>query len=188
MSSDPSPSLFVRDLCFIDVETTGSVFGYHEVIEVGAVRVFSDASVVKAEMSFKLRPHHPNRLTDVARAINGYSENGWQHAEDGPSAKWKEFSAFAIGCVPVCHNPSFDRAFIELSAQENGVTNLGMDYHWIGTETLAWPLFRSGRLQQLTLKTLCEFFGIPHEPIPHRALAGAMTCLAVYRALMNSPK
>lgn len=177
-----------RDLCFIDVETTGLKFAFHEVIEFGAVRVSPDAAIVRGELSFRIHPKHPDRFSEQAKIVNGYSKAAWNDtAKDGTDA-WREFAVFAEGCVPVCHNPSFDRVFVALSAREYGIEELGLDYHWVGTESIAWPLVHRGFLLSLSLKSLCGFFDVPPEPEPHRAIEGARACLSVYRSLRNASK
>ncbi|SPF43415.1 hypothetical protein SBA4_3030033 [Candidatus Sulfopaludibacter sp. SbA4] len=92
---------------------------------------------------------------------------------------------FVSGCVPVCHNPSFDRAFITLAAATQGVLDLELDYHWIGTESLAWPLYRAGAIPKLSLGEICRFLGIPPEPAVHGASNGAATCRDVYLRLID---
>jgi DNA polymerase III epsilon subunit-like protein len=174
-----------RDLCFIDVETTGAIFGFHEIIEVGAVRMSPDFTVCRGEMTFKLLPRHPERLTADAQRVNGYSLSAWRDAVVDPRKKWDEFASFAAGSIPVCHNPSFDRAFVTLGALEYGVSDLRMDHHWIGTESLGWPLVYSGRIKEFSLNGFCRILGIPAEPEPHKAMEGARTCLMVYRGLMR---
>jgi DNA polymerase III epsilon subunit-like protein len=174
-----------RDLCFIDVETTGTIFGYHEIIEVGAVRMSADLAICRGEMVFKLLPRYPERFTAEALRINGYSPDAWRDSVASPARKWEEFVSFGSGSTPVCHNPSFDRAFVTLGALEYGVSDLQMDYHWIGTESVGWPLYCAGRVKELSLNCFCEFLGMPAEPEPHSAMVGARTCLMVYRGLMN---
>lgn len=174
------------DLCFLDVETTGPVFGWHEIIDLGAVRVSAELLDVQGTWHSKIQPWFPERLTVVAGEINGYSEENWADARESSRALWWSFFEFASGCVPVCHNPSFDRAFVNLASSAVNVTELGLDYHWIGTESLAWPLYRKGQLPKLSLEALCEYFGVAPEPKPHTAIGGAMACYKVYCALMEA--
>jgi len=174
----------MRELCFIDVETTGAVFGHHEIIEIGVVRTSQDAASVKTDWSRRVRPRHPERISPAALKVNGYSAELWASAQELSRQLWVEFADVVRECTPVCHNPSFDRAFIGLSAAEHGVADLGMDYHWIGTESLAWPLYRYGVLEQFSLETLCSFLEVEVEPNPHNALDGARACWRVYRVLM----
>lgn len=176
--------LRTSDLCFIDTETTGPNFGHHELIEIAAIRTNADARIEKGIWHRKILPLHPERVTKYAQALTGYQNE--QHTGERSSVlMWREFASFARGCVPVCHNPSFDRSFISLAASSAGVFELGLDYHWIGTETLAWPLFKSGGFAKLSLVTLCNFLGIEEEPPVHNALNGASTCRRVYLALME---
>lgn len=183
MSSPRNGNLRERDLCFLDVETTGSVFGYHEIVDIAAVRTAPDASTILGKWHKRIRPRHPERFSSYARDLNGYTSELWAGAEEPTLALWKEFVAFVKDCVPVCHNPSFDRAFITLAAAEQGILELGMDYHWIGTESLAWPLYKQGILPGLSLESLCTFFAVGVEPRPHTALNGALACRRVYQAL-----
>lgn len=123
-------------------------------------------------------------MTAYVLQLTEYDPLKWSSAQPCDARFWHEFAAFARNSVPVCHNPSFDRAFIALSAAAVGVDDLGLDYHWIGTESLAWPLYRMGHAPQMSLDGLCEFFRLPLEPRPHEALKGAQTCLQVYSAIM----
>jgi DNA polymerase III alpha subunit (gram-positive type) len=175
-----------RDLCFIDVETTGPVFGLHEIIDLAALRVSVQGLDIQGTWHVKLRPRFPERLTVVAREINGYSEEKWACAQESSPALWESFVEFSAGCVPVCHNPSFDRAFVNLAASRQSVTDLGLDYHWIGTESLCWPLYLKGHLPRLSLDALCDYFAIAPEPKPHTALGGATACYKVYCAMVRA--
>ncbi|HEX8115988.1 MAG TPA: 3'-5' exonuclease [Pyrinomonadaceae bacterium] len=172
------------DLCFIDIETTGSVFGYHEIVEVAALRTTPDASLIRGAWHTRVRPRHPGRITPRAQELNGFNEEAWASARASDQSLWREFSDFVAGCVPVCHNPSFDRAFISLAAVAEGVEDLGVRFHWIGTESLAWPFYQAGQFPVLSLAHLCDFFNIEREPMPHHALGGAHACRSVYVALM----
>lgn len=170
------------DLCFLDIETTGPVIGYHEIIEFGAIRTSHDAEKILGEYTAKVMPFYPDRATLFALKLNGFSVESWSAAQ--PLGETLiSLSGVTRATVPVCHNPSFDRAFIQLAATAMGV-ELGLDYHWIGTESLAWRRYKHGTLNGLQLPDLCATFGIDEEPTPHRALEGARTCMRVYKALL----
>jgi DNA polymerase III alpha subunit (gram-positive type) len=174
-----------RDLCFLDVETTGLVFGYHELLEIGGLRTTPDGTEVLATWSRRVKPTAPERISPIALQLTGYTEIGWTSADDLGAPLWREFIDFASGCVPVCHNPSFDRAFLALAATESGIVDLELDYHWIGTESLAWQIYRAGKISKLSLAALCEHFDVGVEPMPHTALGGAAACRRVYLELMH---
>lgn len=173
-----------KDLCFIDIETTGSLFGYHEIIEVAAIRTSPDAGKIKQAWHKRIRPRHPDRITKEAQNLNGFTLEEWADEPHSSSTFWEEFCHLIAGSVAVCHNPSFDRAFVSMTAAEHGVVDLGLDYHWVGTESLGWPLYLRGLIAKPSLRELCNFFHIPEEQIPHRALEGAKRCREVYRRLV----
>ncbi len=175
----------MKDLCFIDVETTGAVFGYHEIIDIAVLHTTPDAKQVIATFRRRIRPDHPERITDYARTLNGYRLELWESGEPSSRKLWTDFADFCKGAVPVCHNPSFERAFVTLAAASHHVLDLGLDYHWIGTESLGWPLYQSRLISKLSLESLCAFFEVGVEPHPHNALDGATACWRVYRALME---
>jgi DNA polymerase-3 subunit epsilon len=174
-----------RDLCFIDIETTGLMFGFHEIIDIGAVRTSPDVSEVKGVWKARIRPRHPDRISGPAQATNGYSPSAWENERPPSEGLWREFVSFASGCVPVAHNPSFDRGHIALAAADVGIHNLELEYHWIGTESLAWPMVQVGQVTSLSLESLCELLSIPREPQPHTGIDGAMACMRVYQALLK---
>ncbi|MCG3193047.1 MAG: DNA polymerase III PolC-type [Thermoanaerobaculia bacterium] len=186
VSTSPVPDdLRSWDLCFVDVEATGHVFGFHEIIEIAVLRTSPDGMIEHATWARRLRPRFPERITTKAREITGFSQEGWAGAPLHDLALWNDFARFCRGSVPVCHNPTFDRAFITLAAAEYGVLDLGLDYHWIGTESLSWPLFRQGLIPRMSLVNLCEYFGVPPEPLPHGAMNGAESCRQVYVRLLR---
>ena len=179
------PDLRSFDLCFIDLEATGHDFGHHEIVEIAVLRTTPDAEQVLGTWYRKLRPRYPERITEKAREISGYNDAGWIDATDSTAEVWTSFAEFGRRAVPVCHNPTFDRAHITLAASAAGVTDLGVDYHWIGTESLAWPLYKYGTMPKLSLEELCRRFGIDPEPMPHTALNGARVCREVYKAALR---
>ena len=176
MSSPRDGNLREQDLCFLDVETSGSVFGYHDIVDIAAVRTCAGRVKILGKWHKRIRPRHPEGFSPSARELNGYTLELWAGAKGSTPSLWKELVVFVKDCVPVCHNPLFDRAFITLTAAEHDILELGLDYHWIGTESLAWPLYKQGVLPSLSLESLCTFFGIGAEPRPHTALSGALAC------------
>lgn len=186
MANEPKIDLRTSDLCFIDLEATGHVFGHHEVIELALIRTTPDAERELGRWYRKLRPRHPQRATPKALEVSGYREESWLDATEPSAEVWTSFAEFARGAVPVCHNPTFDRAHITLAAAAENVTDLGVDYHWIGTESLSWPLYKEGAIPKMSLEQLCRYFGIEPEPMPHSAMNGAEVCRAVYLAIMRA--
>jgi len=185
MKHSDSNDLRSRDLCFVDIETTGSTFGYHEIIEIAVIRTSRDDFSDRNKWVKRIRPQHPERISPEAQILNGFNELEWHAAEASTAELWMHFAEFVRGSVPVCHNPSFERAFISLTASAHGILDLGLDYHWIGTESMAWPLYVCGLIPTLSLDALCRFYNLPPESYPHTALEGARACLRVYSAFMG---
>lgn len=172
-----------RDLCFIDTETTGVQFGYHEIIDIAAIRTSPDAKTVLGEWKTRLSPQWPERITPGAQKITGFSVAEWALSPTSSPALWAQFVVFVTGAVAVCHNPSFDRAFISLAAADCGITDIGVDYHWLGTESIAWQRARKSGWEKINLAFVASKLGVVPEPDVHRALNGARTCRQVYLAL-----
>ncbi len=183
----PDGRILALDLCFLDVETTGSLIGHHELLDIAAIRTDPAGESARGTWSRKIRPQHPERISDRARELTGYCLENWESSESSTTELWESFVSFVGGCVPICHKPSFDRAFITLAARDAGISDLRLDYHWIGTESLAWTLYREGQLAKLSLNQLCEHFDIEAEGATHHALHGAEACRQVYLALMKRP-
>src|SRR5438552_2917930 len=174
-----------RDLCFLDIETTGSTFGYHEIIEIAVIRTSPRELSDCNKWLRQIKPQHPERISPEAHMLTEFDELEWQTAVASTKQLWMEFADFVRGTIPVCHNPSFERAFISLASSAHGISDLGLDYHWIGTESLAWPLYFCGLIPTLSLDALCRFYNLPPEIHPHKALEGARACLRVYSAFMR---
>ena len=175
----------MKDLCFIDIETTGAIFGWHEIIEIGAIKTSPDAAKILDKYERRIKPKHPERLTCMAREINNYSEEQWEDAENPSQVLWESAIAFWKNCMPICHNPSFERAFITLACLGFHIQDTGLGYHWIGTESISWPLYSSGKTSKLSLSYLTSYFGLDKEPLPHKAINGASLCREVYLKLMS---
>lgn len=176
---------FDKDLCFIDIETTGPVIGFHEIIDIAFIRTSPNAERRLSQCSFRIAPRHPERVTEFAQRLTGFATAEWANAHTLTKV-WDQLELVAREGTPVCHNPSFDRAFVQLAALQNDLPPLSLDYHWIGTESLAWPLVKcSGDWprKSFSQSSICRILGVKEEPALHSALEGAESCLRLYRCL-----
>jgi len=181
---DPITPFRERDLCFIDLETTGSIFEYHEIIEAGVIRTTANGETVLGECELRFRPTHPERLTAEAREVNGFDPSQWTPSHADELTAWTEFLGLMSNTVSIAHNPAFDRSFLEHTLRRCGITSMP-SRHWIGTESLAWPYVIKGLLSSTRLEDICAFLGIAKEPLPHRALNGARVARQVYCGLIR---
>ena len=175
----------MKELCFIDTETTGILFGFHEIIDIAIIRTSSDGKKMLGEWQQRFQPKFPERITEDAKKWNNYSPDNWNNSKPQSSEIWKEIIKFWDNCIPICHNPSFDRAFITVAILSHQIKQIGLDYHWIGTESMAWLLYQKGIISGLSLNSLAEHFHLDPEPSPHTAINGTSKCREVYLKLMR---
>ena len=175
-----------QNLCFIDIETTGHLFGYHEIIEIAAILTTDNGEKVLDETCTKLKPIFPDRITPIAKGLNNFNQASWQNSPTSDANIWTSLKGFWENSIPVCHNPSFERAFITLEMMKYDIDDVGLGYHWIGTESLFWPWVDRKIVQKNSLSSILEYFKFPTEPIPHTAMNGANACRIAYIELMKN--
>ena len=165
----------MRDLAFIDLETTGLDPGRHEILEIGVV--VADARTLETRGMFDVRVR-PGRMDDadpVALGINGWSAEAWRDAVPLDVALVRA-KPFLDGAMLGGHNVSFDRTFLDAAWRSTGVAPPETDHHVLDTATLAWPLLAVGLVDSLSLDPICEQLGIDVGE-PHRALTDARRSL-----------
>ena len=185
-------------LAFIDLETTGlepilSMNGFlvapwHEIIEIGCVIAdMKNPSKAIDELSFKVLPEHPERITSGAQEINGYNEKDWKNALPLEEAM-RRLIDFVSGSVLFAGNISFDWVFLQIALAKSGYTKEKID------ETLYYSKresssFAAGRLfvpqtpvtlEMFSGRTIEKQLGLESEPKPHRAINGARQIHSIF--------
>lgn len=201
-------SILERPLAFTDVETTGLEYirfemeeyfleneigtvrfrelrpkVWHEIIEVGLVLVDQETLAVQKMMNFKAKPEHPERMTPEALAVNGYNEAEWRDAHPLASVL-RLYGRLTEGAMIANQNVTFDWNFIDTAFKMTDV-KCKMDYHRIDIFSMAWAKLKNRGLKHFNLDGIAEFFGMPKEPLPHRAINGATRAFEVYKKLMD---
>lgn len=183
------PQKVLRDLLFVDTETTGLDPNRHELLEVAAIRTSPDGKTIKGTFEAKLRPQHIDTAEKAALEVNKYSAEEWTEEKCKPPGEivdaLQKLAVVGGGTVLVGQNVAFDESFIKpLFDRFNMKVPWG--YHRIDTVTLAWPLYQNEQstLDGLSLKKLVTFLGITTDPT-HRAMADAMACREVYLRIME---
>lgn len=173
----------MREIAFIDVETTGLDPTQHELLEVAAVRVDEQSLEVVAEAAVLVMPQHIETADPEALRVNGYAEpwGGRPLAEALLMVR-----PLLEGATLAGHCVAFDAAFLDAAWREAAVQPPKLaDHHSIDTATLAWPLLRAGRIRSLSLRVVCEHLGISNNRA-HSALVDARRSLEVARRILNS--
>jgi len=172
----------MRDLVFVDVETTGLEADYHEIIEVAATRVDPRTLAVKDELEAKVRPEHPERAEPEALRKNGYTPELWADASTLGEVL-DRLTPVLNGGMLAGHNVAFDRGFLEASYRRAERSYPDLDYHLMDTVALAWPLVAAGLIEAPKLRLVCEHLGISNEG-EHSAGTDVRRTIEVYRSLM----
>jgi len=172
-----------RKIAMTDVETTGDVFGLHEILEIGLV-VFDQTNFeITDTLNIKTRPEHMENALQIALDRNGYNEKDWNEAVPLRNAmeQYSEKTRDAVFCA---YNATFDWGFVSEAFRTTDIENK-MDYHRLDLLSIAW-VKGLNKSEKWSLKTACEIFGIPPEPPVHRAINGAMAAYELFKKLNES--
>jgi DNA polymerase III epsilon subunit-like protein len=187
--SDPAADPAAWRLAIIDVETTGLVPGYHEMIDLGLVMTDLDGVPIDS-LFMRIQPRHPERLSPGAARVNDFDAARWKR--EGaltPAAAAESLFRFhrrvAAGhhVLMVAWNCQFDAAFLDHLLRESGHSWREL-YHYfvLDLPSMAWSIGE----RQLTNGALAERFGVPDEPRvarEHTGLTGAQLNARIYRAM-----
>jgi DNA polymerase III epsilon subunit-like protein len=189
----PSPAVAPDQwlLAFIDVETTGLVPGWHEMIDIGIVMTDVRGAVMDS-LFLRIQPRYPDRLSEGARAVNAFDAARWRSSgallPGAAVQRILEFHRRVAGARPtlmVAFNSQFDAAFLDHLFRGSGSTWREM-YHYfvLDIPSMAWGL----GLRDLTGSALAQRLNVPDEPHvaeDHTGLTGAMLNVRIYQALMR---
>lgn len=177
--------IFNQPLAFIDVETTGTDAGAHEIIELGLVltRLKDGVLTVTDELDLKIHPEHIETAEATALRINGYNDADWLFATSLADAM-KSFADKTAGAVLVAHNVTFDSAFIDAAFKKTGIENK-MYFQKIDTLSVAFAkLHDQDDMTKLSLRALCEYLGVDNKRA-HSAFADAYATYEVFKKLFK---
>ena len=187
----PSPAADPKGwlLAIIDVETTGLVPGWHEMIDLGVVMTDLDGRVVDS-LFLRIMPRHPERLSEGARRVNGFDVAKWRRMRAlTPERAADSLAAFhrrVAGSRPtlmVAFNSQFDAAFLDHLFRARGSSWRTL-YHYfvLDIPSMAW----ARGMRDLTNGALAARLGVADEPRvadEHTGITGAMLNVRIYQAL-----
>ncbi|MFO7587513.1 MAG: penicillin-binding transpeptidase domain-containing protein [Gemmatimonadota bacterium] len=176
-------------LAFLDVETTGLVPGWHEMIDLGLV--MTDLEGVPVDSLFlRIQPEHPERTSEGARRVNAFDPARWRElgalSTEASADSLARFHRRVAGDRPVmlvAFNSWFDAAFLDYLFRGKGGSWREL-YHYfvLDIPSMAWSVGYRG----LNGTELSRALGIPDEPHvaeQHTGLTGARLNARLYRAL-----
>jgi len=176
-------NIWNRPIAITDVETTGLVPGYHEIIEIGLVLVNQPELDIITTFSAKVRPYDLDRLSPEAQKVNGFNEEEWKNALELEDAMYA-YNSLVRNAMFAAHNVVFDWGFMASAYEELDIRPT-LDYHRLDTLTLAWSRLRYTGQTKIGLGCLCDLLGVERENDPHRALGGALAVHRVMKKLMG---
>jgi DNA polymerase III epsilon subunit-like protein len=176
-------------LAHLDVETTGLVPGYHEMIDAGFVITDLEGKVLDT-LHIRIQPEFPERLSPGAAKVNGFDAAKWTalHALTTKQAvdTILAFNRRVAGdkhVLLVTFNSQFDTAFLDALMRREGRSWREL-YHYfvLDIPSMAW----AQGYRELTGMALSKRLNLPDEPRvaeDHTGITGAMLNVRIYQAL-----
>jgi DNA polymerase III alpha subunit (gram-positive type) len=168
-----------RPLAITDIETTGLDAAVHEIIDLAVLIVDQRTLKILDRYHARIKPRHIRTGAKRALAVAGYTESAWSKAVPLETAL-EAYAAKARDTVFCSYNVYLSYSFMDAAFRESGVED-PTEYHRLDLFTLAWS--RLG-LASPNLDSICKRLDIMPEPLPRRAMDGAIKQLEVLKALL----
>ena len=185
-------------LAALDLETTGLIDGYHDIVQVAIVPLDNNLDPLDSPPFYmNIKPDHPERADPEAMAVNGLDlaelamePDCWQVADYFD--EWFERLNLPLHkkLIYLTQNAPFD---IPFTKHWLGVQGFEKYFHRRGRDTMFMALGlndqavwknRAVPFSRVGLKALCETLGIPLDN-HHDALADCIATAKVYRELLR---
>ena len=178
-------------MAHLDVETTGLVPGYHEMIDAGFVYTDLEGNVVD-QLYVRIQPEHPERLSPGAQKVTGFDAAKWQERKalsthDAIQSIFEFHRRIAAGkhVLLTTFNSQFDTAFLDaLLRRENRSWREMYHYFVLDIPSMAWSL----GFRDLTYGGITARLGVadePHATEDHTGIADALLNVRIYQALLK---
>lgn len=187
---------------FLDLETTGLDPTRHSVIEL-ALSIL-DLQNLKHLASYHTKIIQPESVWND-RDPNSIRVNGFTYEEicKGKPIELvrEEVKDLLIShqikrgeAVFICQNPSFDRAFFSQILDVYTHERLLWPYHWLDLASMFWVKLLEDLSKDrqfipnpcsLSKDKIANYFGLPPEEKPHRAMNGVNHLIACYKAVVG---
>ncbi len=184
-------------LAAIDFETTGTVPGWHEIVQAAIMPLDDDLQATGRPFCWYVQPEHPERADPAAQCIHRIPPEDLELAPSAGRAadllvEW--ISSLNLGpgqkLVPLAHNWVFEHGFLTAWLGEEQRDAI-FHYHARDAQNFAVTLNDAAAMRGLerpfpsvSLTNLCKQFGIVNAK-PHDALADAQAEADLYRAMLK---
>ncbi len=183
---------------FLDIETNGLNAYRHHAIEIAFKILDVQTGIEKAQYHTVItQPKEAWLESDPASIhVNGFS---WNEVKSGlPLDVVREriieiFESVDIkrgSSVFICQNPSFDRAFFTHIIDTETQEKLNWPYHWLDLASMHWVKCLLGKSDLpwnigLSKNKIAEYYGLPPESSPHRAMNGVDHLILCYKHVVG---
>jgi len=175
-------------LAHIDVETTGLIPGYHEMIDIGMVMTDLSGNIIDS-LFFLIQARYPERLDPAAFKVNLYNYKKWEESGALTSGEAVRriisFTKRVRGnkkIMMIAHNAHFDSAFIDHLFRSEGRSWEDIFYYYVlDIPSMAWGL-------GVTYNQIMDYYKIKDEPDIHAGNTGAMLNVRVYKGILRYRK
>jgi DNA polymerase III epsilon subunit-like protein len=178
-------------MAHIDVETTGLLPGWHEMIDVGLV-ITDLKGNVKDSLFLRVMPDHPERCSEIAAKVNGFAEDKWKkHQALSEAEAVKQWIAFHQrvagdkGVIFTAYNSHFDLSFTDQLFRKTGHSWRELYFYFVlDIPSMAW----GQGYRELYLEEFMKEKGIqdePHTADEHTGITGAMKNVRIYKRLVE---
>jgi DNA polymerase-3 subunit epsilon len=146
-----------RPLCFLDIETTGTKPGYHEVTEIGF------RHTEKGGLCIQIAPRHMERAEPEALKISGYNTSDWVDAKPFRMSA-PRITEFLRDATLIGHNIiKFDIPMLSGEYESNQLDSDGLFRDAIDTMVLARTFLVPLGLNMLNLGACMKFIGESYD-------------------------
>lgn len=165
-----------------DLETTGIISNYHEIIEIAAIRLSSSLEIEET-LEVKIKPRNIERASTKALELNGYYIRDWSQTREMRDVLI-DLNKMAIGCSLIGHNPSFDWAFLDHAYHAEGIS-WSMDHRRFDIMSMALFHLYPEKVF-FGFDHLCKYYNVVNEA-PHTAMGDASAVVGCLKAMFTAP-
>ena len=172
----------MRDIAFVDVETTG-LDPESRVVEVAVFRTqpsglfrFIDQDI----RHWRVRPPEDCHVEEKALEINGFTWEKWKHEQTFKDIE-PLLTDFLADAIVAGWNVKFDLGMLESEYSRLGL-KVPWHYHSMDVMNYMMPLYFAGAVKSLSLAAACDYFRISNEGA-HGARVDVLRTMAVFHRL-----
>lgn len=179
----------------IDLETTGLVPGFNEIIDIAMVKLDEDFKPSGERFHEFLKIRHPERYSEKAKEVNGLTVEEINARGKEPeqvqeeAIKWLSSICNYKLAIPMGHNYKFDRGFLETFFGESS-NNIQLYYiyfnkRYIDTMDISITVNRKYNIfTNVKLGTVCEVLNVVNDNA-HTAMSDVLATVECHKVLLE---